>query len=120
MNDCFGLDMSRIFVVQSKNVSDVKGITNQCQNLKPPLHTIKTDYPFQKLSWDIVGPLPTCMRGHSGGDRPIHVFSKWVEAFPLVETDSITLANVLTDEIVCRYGVPDVIHSDKGSNLSVR
>ena len=77
-----------------------------------PLRTINTDYPFQKLSWDIMGPLPTCMRGHS-----IHVFSKWVEAFPLVETDSITLANVLTDEIVCIYGVPDVIHRDKGSNF---
>ena len=62
-----------------------------------PLRTIKTDYPFQKLLRDIMGPLPTCMRGHSGGDRPMHVFSKWVEAFPLVKTD---MANALTDEIV--------------------
>ena len=39
------------------------------------------------------------------------LFSKWVEAFPLVKTDSLTLAKVLTDEIVCRYGVPEVMHS---------
>ena len=45
------------------------------------------------------------------------LFSKWVKAFPLVKTDSITLAKVLTDEIVCRYCVPEVIHSDKGSNF---
>ena len=43
------------------------------------------------------------------------LFSKWVEAFPLRVTDSETLARVLVDEIVCRYGVPT---SDQGSNLN--
>ena len=57
------------------------------------------------------------MRGHSGGDRPIHVFSKWVDTFPLVKSDSITLANVLTDEIACIYGGPDVLHREKCSNF---
>ena len=45
------------------------------------------------------------------------LFSKWVEAFPLVKTDSLTLAKVLVEEVVCRYGVPQCLHSDQGANL---
>ena len=82
-----------------------------------PLGTINADYPFQKLSWDIMGPLPTSMKGNKYTLVVTDLFSKWVEAFPLVKTDSLTLAKVLTDEIVCRYGVPEVMHSDKGSNF---
>ena len=29
-----------------------------------------------------------------------------------------TLAKVLTDEIICRYGVPMTLHSDQGANLA--
>lgn len=42
---------------------------------------------------------------------------KWVEAFPLQRVDSETLATILVDEIVCRYGVPTHLHSDQGANL---
>ena len=33
-------------------------------------------------------------------------------------TDSETLASVLVDEVICRYGVPRVLHSDQGANLN--
>ena len=45
------------------------------------------------------------------------LFSKWVEAFPIKKTDSLTLAKVLVDEIVCRYGTPTTLHSDQRANL---
>lgn len=41
-----------------------------------------------------------------------------MEAYPLQATDSETLANVFVKEIVCRYGVPTVLHSDQGANLT--
>ena len=40
-----------------------------------------------------------------------------MEAFPLKATDSETLATVLMDEVICRYGVPVSLHSDQGANL---
>ena len=46
------------------------------------------------------------------------LFSKWTEAFPLKTTDSETLAKVLIDEIICRYGMPSTLHSDQGANLT--
>ncbi|KAL5486581.1 hypothetical protein EMCRGX_G019083 [Ephydatia muelleri] len=78
-----------------------------------PLGTISSDYPFQKLSWNIMGPLPTTLKGNQYILVVTDPFSKWVEAFPLAKTDSTTLAAVLTDEIVCRFGVPEAIHSIK-------
>lgn len=45
------------------------------------------------------------------------VFTKWVEAFAIRNTVATTLARVLVDEVICRYGVPKSIHSDQGANL---
>ena len=45
------------------------------------------------------------------------LFTTWVEAFPLKSTDSVTLARVLVDEVICRYGVPHYLHSDQGANF---
>ena len=63
--------------------------------------------------------------GHYGatekGNRYIlvvtDIFTKWVEAFPLQNTLSTTLATVLVDEEICRYGVPTYLHHDQGANL---
>ena len=42
-----------------------------------------------------------------------------MEAFPLQVTDGLTLTSVLMDEVICRYVVPQKLHSDQGSNLNV-
>ena len=41
-----------------------------------------------------------------------------MEAFPLQVTDGLTLTSILMDEVICRYGVPQQLHSDQGSNLN--
>ena len=96
-----------------------------CQKHNPPqplpqapLGTIKARHPFEKISWYIMGPLPATSRGYKYILVITDMFSKWVEAFPLRVTDSETLAKVLVDEVVCRYGVPLTLHSDQGPNLN--
>ena len=97
----------------------------ECQRRKPPhqaqkapLNTIQSTSPFEKLSWDIMGPLPQSSRGNRYIVVITDLFSKWVEAFPIKSTDSETLAQVLVDEVICRYGVPSYLHSDQGANLT--
>ena len=107
---------------------DIKKWIQECQQCqqrnipqpKPlaPLGTIKANYPFEKISWDIMGPLPVSSKGKKYILVVTDIFSKWVEAFALRSTDAETLATVLVDEVVCRYGVPSVIHSDQGANLT--
>ena len=57
----------------------------------------------------------------SVGNRYIVVitdlFSKWVEAFLVKSTDAETLATLLIDEVICRFGMPHYIHIDQGANL---
>jgi len=108
--------------------ADVENWVRSCQSCQKrnppqpapqaPMGTIQAHHPFEKISWDIMGPLPTSSKGHKYIVLITDLFSKWVEAFPLRVTDSETLARVLVDEIVCRYGVPTYLHSDQGSNLN--
>ena len=96
----------------------------QCQQSNPPnpkpqapLRTITANYPFQKLSMDIMGPLPKTDKGNKYILVVTDLFSKWTEAFPLVATDAETIARILVDEVICRFGVPSSLHSDQGANL---
>ena len=41
-------------------------------------------------------------------------FSKWTEAFPMKDTCADTVADLLVDNIILRFGMPLVIHSDQG------
>ena len=97
----------------------------ECQRRNPPqvtqqapLESIVSRYPFKKLSWDIMEPLPQTSSGNKYIVIVTDFFSKWVEAFPVKSTDAETLASLLVTEIVCRYGVPSYLHSDQGANLT--
>ena len=83
-----------------------------------PLGTITASHPFDKISWDIMGPLPLTTQGNRYVLVVTDLFSKWTEAFLLKTTDSETLAKVLTDEVIFRYGIPSSLHSDQGANLT--
>ena len=43
--------------------------------------------------------------------------TKWVEAFPLPDQVSESIARLLVDHVICRHGVPKELLSDRGSNL---
>ena len=100
----------------------------QCQRRNPPnprriapLGTINTTEPFEKIfekiSWDIMDPLPTSEQGTRYIVVVTDLFSKWVEAFAIKDTTSSTHAIVLVDEVISCYGAPTCIHSDQGANL---
>ena len=97
----------------------------QCQQHNPwqshqhaPLGTITASYPFEKVSWDLMGPLPTTSAGNKYVLVITDIFSKWTEAFPVSSTDSATLATISVNEVVCRHGVSTMFHSDQGTNLT--
>ena len=53
---------------------------NQPQPLpRAPLGTIRASYPFETISWDIMGPLPVTNKGNKYILVVTDVFSKWVE-----------------------------------------
>ena len=80
-----------------------------------PLGTIKATRPFEKISWDIIGSLPTSSKGKKYILVVTDIFSKWV-AFQTTDTE--TLATVLVNEIICQYDIPPSLQSDQGANLT--
>ena len=64
-----------------------------------------------------MGPLPTSSQDNKHVLVVTDLFTKWVEAFPIKDTTTITLATILLNDSVCHYGVPTSLHSDQGANL---
>ena len=75
-------------------------------------------YPFQKLSIDFVGPLPPSKRNNLWLLTVRDAFTKWVEAFPIKQATAVKVAEILENEIFVRYGYPESIHSDQGTQFT--
>lgn len=84
-----------------------------------PLGTINAQKPFDKLTWDILGPLPVLSKGAKYVLMVTDVFSKWVEAFAIPSTGAEVITDKLVKEMIWCYGVllPEGLHSDQGANL---
>ena len=86
---------------------------------KPQRHThVSThdaSYPMQRISVDVLGPMPTSDTGMKYALTVLCTFSKWFEAFPIEKANASTIAEVLERQILSRYGLCEVIHTDNGT-----
>ena len=73
--------------------------------------------PFEKIALDILGPLPRSKRGNRYILVIMDYFTKWAEAYPVRNQEAETIAKVLVEQFICRYGVPLSLHTDQGSNF---
>jgi hypothetical protein len=76
------------------------------------LHTVTQ--PWHTIGIDIMGPFPPTPRQKRFLLLIVDYFTRWVELFALRQTTATHFANVLIDEVICRYGVPLHILSDNG------
>ena len=44
-------------------------------------------------------------------------FTKRTEAYPMRNMEARTVTQILTNEFITRYGVPEVLHTDQGANF---
>ncbi|CAF1497206.1 unnamed protein product [Didymodactylos carnosus] len=73
--------------------------------------------PWYTIGIDITGPLPSTKTGNTPILVVVDYFTKWVELFPLQNTRSTHIAQILLDEAICRFGCPVKIFSDNGSQF---
>ena len=104
--------------------NDVKayvGGCDICSRRKEPLKTkrapmeiVKSGFPMERIAIDILGELPITERGN----RYILVigdyFSKWTECHAMPNMEASTVASILVEQVVLRFGIPYFIHSDQG------
>jgi hypothetical protein len=82
------------------------------------LHTIPVAWPFAQWGLDQVGPLPKSSRGsHAYLLVAVDKFSKWIEAVPVTNQEATTAVKFF-ESIVYRYGVPNSIITDNGTNFT--
>ena len=85
---------------------------------KPPphIHPHPKDFrPFFIWSIDLLPKLiPPGPNGEQVVVVAVDVFSKWVEAAPLVNKGSATVARWIHESLTCRYGTPARLRCDLG------
>ena len=107
--------------------ADVRSIIRMCNTCaskkspsrtrRAPLQQRSVGMPMERVALDIVGPLPETERGNKYLLVVGDYFSKWVEVYPIPDQTAKTVAEKFVQEFVCRFGVPQVLHSDQGRNF---
>ena len=92
-----------------------------CQRMSPILKSLMQDlvpisspWPFAQWGIDIVGPLPTAPAQKKILLVATDYFSKWIEADAFSSIKDRDVTWFIWKNIVCRFGIPRSIMSDKG------
>ncbi|CAG2257086.1 Transmembrane protein 41A-A,Transmembrane protein 41A-B,Transmembrane protein 41A [Mytilus edulis] len=95
----------------------------QCQKSKNskhqrpvPLTPLPIENVFERMHMDFL-ELSTTPDKHRYLLLVVDSYSKWCEAFPLKSMEAKVVAKVLFNEIICRWGSPRCIISDRGANF---
>ncbi|RVW92560.1 Retrovirus-related Pol polyprotein from transposon 17.6 [Vitis vinifera] len=83
------------------------------------LHALTSPWPFSVWGIDIIGKIsPKSSSGHEFILVAIDYFTKWVEAASYARLTSCGVASFIRSHIICRYGVPHELISDRGSQTN--
>jgi transposase InsO family protein len=85
---------------------------------KLPLQITDTpDSVWQKCSMDIVGPLTQTCEGNKYLLTFQDQLSKYTLAVPIPQQDASTVAKVFVEQIILKFGIPQTLLTDQGSNF---
>ena len=94
---------------------------DRCESRNPPipaprasLGQLSASRPLEVVGMDILSGLPRTINGNKHLLVLIDHFSRWCEVYPLKDLTALSVAKVLVNEFVSRFGVPTRIHSDQG------
>ncbi|GFV14563.1 retrovirus-related Pol polyprotein from transposon 412 [Trichonephila clavipes] len=73
--------------------------------------------PFERIAFDILGPLPRSSNDNNNILVVMDYFTKWPEAYPIPDQEASTVAEVLVQHWISRFGVPLQLHSDQERNF---
>ena len=100
-----------------RSCADCEARNTSAPKSRAPMQTVRPPYPLERVAVDIMGTLATtpCENRHIVVIEDY--FTKWVEAFPMVDMKATTVDSALVDGFIFRNGVPHTIHTDQGSQF---
>jgi len=122
-NTTYGKISQRYFwSTMYKDVKDFVQSCDACQRQGKPrkqtvIHPITPSTLFDRWGVDIVGPLPVTENRNRYIIVAVDYFSRWPEAKPLKEANVHTVATFIYEEIICRFGAPQILQSDRGTHF---
>ena len=81
-----------------------------------PVLTFPVSEAMQRVSMDLVGPLPLSRHGYQHILVINEYLTRWVELYPLKDQRAVSIANCIVD-YVCRYSAPQHLLTDRGKNF---
>lgn len=110
----------------NKEVNEWSRCCLACQKSKVQRHTKSPlqSFPvpagrFHQIHIDIVGPLPPS-NGFTYILTAVDRYSRWPEAYPMQDMLTETIASTLVREHFSRFGIPNVITTDRGRQFESR
>lgn len=110
-----------------KMSQDVKNFCNACDKCgarkspnkapKALLQKYVVGVPMERWAIDILGPLPLTPKKNMYLMVVGDYFTKWIDAIPVKNKKSVTVAHKFITHIVAIFGVPMQIHSDQGQTF---
>lgn len=85
--------------------------------VEPMAITTTATSALEKIFLDVVGPLDKDNEGYTYILTLQCELSKFLEAYPLRNKETITVARTLVNNFILRFGIPKCIASDKGSEF---
>jgi hypothetical protein len=91
-----------------------------CQRSKGGINNVNTRSmelpirPWSHVHFDHIGILPTTDNGNMYILTIVDRFTRYAEAFPVKDITAEETAKLLIEKVVCRYGMPEVLCSDRG------
>ncbi|CAF1521526.1 unnamed protein product [Adineta ricciae] len=117
----FRLSTRVYWATMRKDIFNYVAACHECQKFKynntplaAPMQLHEVLEPWHTIGIDIMGPFPVTARQKRFLLVVVDYFSRWIEAFPMRTTTSENVADILTNEVFARYGLPKYILSDNG------
>ncbi|GKV01681.1 hypothetical protein SLEP1_g14220 [Rubroshorea leprosula] len=82
------------------------------------LTTLVAPWPFAQWGLDLLGPFVKGVGGVTHLVVGVDYFTKWVEARPLSSLTSKKVEDFVFSSIICRYGIPNQIVADNGTQFN--
>ena len=81
---------------------------------KVPMGHVEVGHRWERVAMDLLDMSVTTSRGNRYVLVMVDCFTRWTEAFPLPDKTAQSVADAFFNQVVCRFGMPAVIHSDQG------
>ena len=81
---------------------------------RAPMGHVDVGHRWDRVAMDLLDMSVTTAKGNRYFLVMVDCFSRWTEACPLSDKTALAVADAFFQHIVCRFGMPMVIHSDQG------